>query len=410
MRILVVQESDWVGVGPHQSHHLIERLSVKGHEIRVVDHRLRWRESGKGVINRGEIRSGYHKVIEDARVDIITPGFVGLPVLVYFSLLISHRREIKKQIIDLKPDVIVGFGILNASIALDIAKDYEIPFLYYIIDELHRLVPEGTIQSIAKKVESRNLQRADYILTINEGLREYCISLGAPPSRIEVLRAGVDLKRFEKGDRENIREHYGIQDSETVLFFMGWLYNFSGIDAVAKELTRHNRHSMRLLVIGRGELWDTLQEIKSRGEFGDKLILEDWKPYEEIARYISASDVCILPAKANEIMRNIVPIKMYEYMAAGKPVIATRLHGLELEFGSDNGVIFIENSREVMNKTQEMVGVGKVQEEGLKAKNFVKNMDWDTTTTKFEDILSTVIEDKRSVGMKQMAPIGLETR
>ena len=38
MKILVVQESDWIERGPHQNHHLMERLSIKGHEVRVIDY------------------------------------------------------------------------------------------------------------------------------------------------------------------------------------------------------------------------------------------------------------------------------------------------------------------------------------------------------------------------------------
>jgi len=38
MKILVVQESDWVLRGPHQNHHLMERLSIKWHEVRVIDY------------------------------------------------------------------------------------------------------------------------------------------------------------------------------------------------------------------------------------------------------------------------------------------------------------------------------------------------------------------------------------
>ncbi len=39
LMILVVQESDWLKRNPHQQHHLLERLSLKGHEIRVIDYK-----------------------------------------------------------------------------------------------------------------------------------------------------------------------------------------------------------------------------------------------------------------------------------------------------------------------------------------------------------------------------------
>ena len=43
MRILVVQETDWFEKGPLQQHHLMEKLSLRGHEIRVIDHEIIWK-------------------------------------------------------------------------------------------------------------------------------------------------------------------------------------------------------------------------------------------------------------------------------------------------------------------------------------------------------------------------------
>ena len=44
MKILVVQESDWIKRNPHQQHHLMERLSMRGHEIRVIDYPIDWKK------------------------------------------------------------------------------------------------------------------------------------------------------------------------------------------------------------------------------------------------------------------------------------------------------------------------------------------------------------------------------
>ena len=42
MKILVVQESDWLERNPHQQHHLMERMALRGHEIRVIDYPIDW--------------------------------------------------------------------------------------------------------------------------------------------------------------------------------------------------------------------------------------------------------------------------------------------------------------------------------------------------------------------------------
>ena len=44
MRILYVQETDWINRGPHQQHHLMERMAQRGHEVRVIDYDLLWGE------------------------------------------------------------------------------------------------------------------------------------------------------------------------------------------------------------------------------------------------------------------------------------------------------------------------------------------------------------------------------
>ncbi|WP_054864922.1 glycosyltransferase [Methanosarcina barkeri] len=75
-----------------------------------------------------------------------------------------------------------------------------------------------------------------------------------------------------------------------------------------------------------------------------KLILTGKIPFEEIPEHIAAADICLLPAYKNEIMKDVVPIKLYEYMALGKPIIATNLPGVQKEFGFDSGINYIEDS------------------------------------------------------------------
>jgi len=389
MKILVVQEADWIEVGPHTSHHFMERLSLRGHDVHVIDFEVRWRaHKNSDFISQRKVVENYHKVLDNGGVTVIRPPFIRAPILDYISLLYSHRAEIKRQIREFQPDVIVGFGILNAHIAISLAKKHKIPFFYYIMDELHRLVPEEHFQKIARIVESRNLKAADLVISLNEGLRDYTIQLGADPDKTEVIRSGVDLDAYNPDDEGTIRAKYGIQDDEFVLFFMGWLYEFSGLKEVALNLASTQNQKIKLLILGKGDLWDTLQAIRHEHGLEDRIIMESWVPYQEVPKYIMAADICILPAYKNEIMMNIVPIKMYEYMAAGKPVLATSLPGLMKEFGETNGVLYAESSDAVLEKALDLIETGNLGPEGKKAKSFVKSLSWDELTDVFQQTLS----------------------
>lgn len=388
MRILVIQESDWIARGPHQSHHLMERLSKRGHEIRVIDFEILWRQQKRNsIISERKVFNNVHKAINDGVVTVIRPPIIKMPALDYLSLIYTHYSEIQRQIDEFNPDIIVGFGILNANIAISQAKKSGIPFVYYIIDELHRLVPERPFRELARLIECQNMRNADKVISINEGLREYTIRMGAPRQNTEVIRAGVDLERFSSEGRKAIRNKYGILDDDIVLFFMGWLYDFSGLKEVALEMAQLKNDHVKLLVVGKGDLWNTLQEIKDTYALEKKLIMIDWVPYDDVPKYLSASDICVLPAYMNEVMRNIVPIKMYEYMAARKPVIATSNYGIVKEFSNDNGVIYVNKPENVLTKAIELDKFDIIGAEGIKARKFVERHSWNNIVDLFEKIL-----------------------
>jgi glycosyltransferase involved in cell wall biosynthesis len=397
MRILVVQESDWIDKGPHQQHHLMERLSLKGHRVRVIDFEIEWRRKPKSELysKRREF-NGVSKACKGLGVTVVRPGVLKLPLLDYASILLTHSMEIRRQMEEFKPDIIVGLGILNTFIAMQIGKLYRVPFVYYLIDTLHTLIPCQSLKFLGKHLESHTLKHCDVVCVINEELKRYAVEMGARPEKVHVVRAGVDVKRFNPNvDSYAMRRKLGIAKDDVVLFFMGWLYPFSGLKEVAMELAKvKDLHpNTKLLIVGEGNLYHELQQIKEKYSL-QQLILAGWQPYENIPEYIATSDICLLPAHNNEVMRNIVPIKMYEYMACGKPVISTRLPGIMKEFGHNNGVIYVEHPTEVLKKVIELCNDdGIIREQGNKARNFVEKYSWDKITESFEDILDSLVKN-----------------
>ena len=139
--------------------------------------------------------------------------------------------------------------------------------------------------------------------------------------------------------------------------------------------------------MGDGDAFEELQRMRTDLGLENCVTLAGKQPYERIPEFIAASDMCLLPAYNNKIMRDIVPIKMYEYMAMGKPVIATRLPGVMKEFGSDNGVLYVERPEDALGKAVEVIKAGTIEAHGEKARQFVRDNDWGTVVDQFEDVL-----------------------
>ena len=404
MRILVVQESDWLEKGPHQSHHLMERMSERGHEILVIDYEILWRRHVRDkTCSSRQVFPQVRKATEIGQVTVVRPSILKLPVLEYLSMLYTHDKEIDRQIKEFNPDVVVCFGILNAALAIRRARIEKKPLVYYVIDELHRLVPQPVFHSLARRVEVHNMGRADLVMSINEGLRDYTVQMGASRDKTAVLRAGVDLQKFDAispEDRGLARRRLGFTENDTVLFFMGWLYDFSGIREILLEMAKDTwrDNSLKLLVVGSGDSWTEINRVVKEKGLQEKVVVEDWRPYPEIPALVMASDICILPALKNRIMMNIVPIKMYEYMAAGKPVIATSLPGLMKEFGTTNGVSYIDRPEEALSIALELLKGQKMAEEGRKARMFVEKSDWMNLTQTFEVLLENLSKSSPVTG------------
>lgn len=234
------------------------------------------------------------------------------------------------------------------------------------------------------------MKKADKVISINEGLRNYTMHMGAQKEETIVIRAGVDIERFNLVGRKEIRERYGIRDEDILLFFMGWLYDFSGLREVAISLNDCRNRNIKLLIVGNGDLWDDLQSIRKRFHLEDRMIIVDWVPYKETPKYLAASDVCILPAYNNKIMKNIVPIKLYEYMASEKPVISSALQGIMMEFGDDSGIIYVEKQDQIINVAINLAKNGFISSLGKKARKYVEKNNWDNIVCQFERVLSSL--------------------
>lgn len=390
MKILVVQESDWIKRNPHQQHHLMERLSLRGHKIRVIDYEIDWEiNKNDGMFSKRTVFKSVHKIHEEASIDVVRPSLLKIPVLNYFSWAWTNWIEINRQIKEFQPDVIVGFGLINCYIAARAAKKTNIPFVYYLIDVLYTLIPEKSLQFIGKHVKKGIIKNSDKVITINKKLSEFAVRLGADEDNTHVIDAGIDLEMFNpKIDGSVIRKEYGIKNDEILLFFMGWIYHFAGVKEVAKELRKGNHENIKLMVVGDGDAFYDLEYIKEEHNLGQRLILTGKQPYHKIPEFIAAADVCILPSYPQEIiMQDIVPIKLYEYMAMGKPVIATELPGIKVEFGNNNGISYVDIPENLLNKVMDI----DIQENGKKACNFVRDNDWSLITDKFEETLGGVV-------------------
>ena len=396
MKILVVQESDWLERNPHQQHHLMERMALRGHEIKVIDYPIDWSKENKpGLVYKRQVYENISKIKQNANIEVVRPSFVKIKGINYATLFFSHKKEIERQIREFKPDIILGLGILNTYNASKIAKKHNIPFVYYFIDVLHALIPEKAFQSLGKRFTQKTIQNADLVITINKKLSEFAVKMGSKPDKTILIDAGIDLASYDPNlDDSKIRQEYGIGEDDIVLFFMGWIYEFAGMKELARALgeAKDKYPKYRILVVGDGDAYDEMCQIRDEYEMPDQLILTGKQPFERIPEFLASADFCLLPAHIDEpIMQDIVPIKIYEYLAMKKVVIASELPGISKEFGYGHGIEYIQEASEVLETVQKILDDGRYDEIASTAREYVKSNDWEVITDKFEQAMKNLL-------------------
>ncbi|MEZ5101798.1 MAG: glycosyltransferase [Thermoleophilia bacterium] len=185
----------------------------------------------------------------------------------------------------------------------------------------------GSLGELAAAAERWTLGRADVVLTVSSLLARHAIRCGAAPERVHVLPNGVDPAAFHPGPRDaTLRRRLGL-GAGPLVGFVGGLRPWHGIEALPGLLARLAtvHPSVRLVVVGDGPLAGQLAgELAARGLTGCASLLGAL-PHEDVAAVVRELDVALAPYPRPEHEFYFSPLKLFEYMACGVPVVASRL-------------------------------------------------------------------------------------
>src|SRR5437867_5577217 len=336
MNFLIVHEVNYLEKIIYEFQILPEILSTLGNAVTIIDYDDSWSSPSNGSGSKGRglktrIREKVHRAYPEASVTVRRPGMIRLPVLSRVSGAVTSGLETYRFLRNHRVDAVLLYGLPTVGIqTLMAARQFNVPVIFRSIDVLHQLVPSRVLAAATRVMEHSVYRSVDAIFPVTWHLKDHVLSYGVPDSRIRVLPSGVDTSMFTPGPRNNqLLQKWGIGAGDRVILFMGTIYKFSGLDRVIIEFPRLvSRHpAARLLIIGSGEDEQRLKKLSVQAGVASHIIFGGLYPYSALPDVIRSSDVCINPFELNGITRNILPTKLFQYLACGKPVVATRLPG-----------------------------------------------------------------------------------
>jgi glycosyltransferase involved in cell wall biosynthesis len=156
-----------------------------------------------------------------------------------------------------------------------------------------------------------------------------------------VIPNGVNEAHFSSASGASVRTKLGLGGA-TILGFTGFVRDWHGVDRVIHWMaTPDVATSVHLLVVGDGPARHELERLALELGLSHRVIFTGVVSRERVPEYVAAFDIALQPAAVEYAS----PLKLFEYLAAGKAIVAPRQSNLEEVLVDGKNVLFFDGSR-----------------------------------------------------------------
>jgi glycosyltransferase involved in cell wall biosynthesis len=206
---------------------------------------------------------------------------------------------------------------------------------------------------LLERFERLNLKAAARIFVVSDVERRNLLRAGVPEEKIVVNPNGVDVEAFRPGaGGAAAREELGIGQTETVAGFVGTFGPWHGVLTLAEAITMLPEDSgLRFLLVGAGRFRDEVESIIRAAGKERLVIFTGHVDHQRVPALLDACDLLLSPHVPLEDGSEFFgsPTKLFEYMAMGKGIIASRLGQIGDVLAHEETALLVEpgNAREL---------------------------------------------------------------
>lgn len=248
-----------------------------------------------------------------------------------------------------------AFGLKNfiSAIILSIYAIVRKPDIIYSRDELplfllsffrKNLIYEAHRFSSSRRLFYRKFKNKNFkVVVITNHLKGDFIKMGFRAENVLVAPDGVDLGEFDVDiSKEEARSRVGLPLGAKIAMYTGHLFEWKGA-APLLEVARKFQNNLKdvLFVFVGGTDYD-IEKFRKKAEGLTNILILGRKPHKNIPFFLKAADVLILPNKKDGGISSFYtsPLKLFEYMASNRPIVASDLPSVR-EVLNDSNTVFV---------------------------------------------------------------------
>ena len=283
-------------------------------------------------------------------------------------------------------NVVVATDPISAFIARAANKKSKTFFVYENLDFFEDLQAGQTRSKFISILEEDALKKADLVVSVSAPLQKRALLRN---SNCVIIPNGTDLKYFQKAQELS---------REPSLIYTGSIVEWCGLEVAIKgfSLLKKKIPELTMKIVGAGESQRDLETLVRSLSLEDTIIFTGKLPYGEMARLLCKSSVGLATLKPGNAAAFASPLKLFDYMAAGLPIIATDIGNIgQILRDSDSGFPIKWDVDEFVKRTETLITNKHLwidfHEKGLR---YVKDFDWDKLFDDWMQEISCRLENR----------------
>jgi len=237
--------------------------------------------------------------------------------MLLFVYLFFYFIKLKHDIIYARSNV--GIASILISLLFGIPRVVEVNGL--ITEETNMREKSNKSLYYVKTLERINYLLSNKIVVVSDGIKERLKGLyNIPEKKFVVIENGANTDLFKPIDRTKCLKDLHLDKDFKYICFTGNIAPWQGLEylIMALPIILQERPDTKVLIVGEGRLKTKLRKLALEKGVEDKIIFTGRVPYHEVPKYINASIIC-----TDTFINSRSPVKVYEYLACEKPVVAS---------------------------------------------------------------------------------------
>jgi glycosyltransferase involved in cell wall biosynthesis len=267
-----------------------------------------------------------------------------LPKAVYEILEMAYSllayRKLAAAIREFQPDVIYERYNLFLFSGIWAKRRFKLPLLLEVNAPLaeERSQHDGmAFKRLALRAQAWVWRSADRCLPVTDVLAGYLRRAGVLDERIEVIHNGINEAHFATApDNAAAKAKLGLT-GEIVLGFTGFVRSWHGLDKIIRWMASAGHEKVHFLVVGEGPARPELEALARELNIASRVTFTGLVHRDQVPEHVAAFDVALQPA----VVEYASPLKLFEYLALGRAVVAPRVRNLmEILTDGENALLF----------------------------------------------------------------------